>query len=110
MRGLSPPEYGLRGARLDAVRRCRDTPGMLSDDSLDLLFRNGRTHRAWHDRPVPDALLRHLYQLASLGPTSGNCSPMRVLFAKTREAKERLRSCLAKVDAEFFPDEACRFI
>ena len=67
---------------------------MLGDDGLDLLFRNGRTHRAWLDRPVPDALLRQVYELASLGPTSGNCSPMRVLFAKTREAKERLRPCL----------------
>ena len=68
---------------------------MLSDEGFDLIFRKARTHRAWLDRPVPDALLRQVYELACLGPTSANCSPMRLLFAKTREAKERLRPCLS---------------
>jgi len=67
---------------------------MLSDDALDRIFRKARTHRAWLDRPVPDTLLRQVYELAAGGPTSANCSPMRVLFAKSPEAKERLRPCL----------------
>ena len=67
---------------------------MLSDEALDRIFRKARTHRAWLDRPVPDALLRQVYELAAGGPTSANCSPMRVLFAKSPEAKERLRPCL----------------
>jgi len=68
---------------------------MLSDEGLDLIFRKARTHRAWLDRPVPDALLRQVYELACLGPTSANCSPMRLLFVKSREAKERLRPSLS---------------
>jgi 3-hydroxypropanoate dehydrogenase len=67
---------------------------MLSDEGLDLIFRKARSHKAWLDRPVPDALLRRVYELACLGPTSANCSPMRVLFVTSREAKERLRPCL----------------
>jgi len=67
---------------------------MLTDDGLDLIFRKARTHRAWLDRPVPDALLRRLYELTCLGPTSANCSPMRLLFVRSREGKERLRPCL----------------
>src|SRR5262245_15921073 len=67
---------------------------MINDDALDRIFRKARTHRAWLDRPVPEALLRQVYELACLGPTSANCSPMRVLFATSREAKERLRPCL----------------
>ena len=66
----------------------------LADDAMDLIFRKARTHRAWLDRPVPDALLRRVYELAAEGPTSANCSPMRVLFAKSPEAKERLRPAL----------------
>ncbi len=66
----------------------------LDDAALDLLFRQARTHRAWLDRPVPDELLRRVYELAALGPTSANCSPMRVRFVKSREAKERLRPAL----------------
>lgn len=62
--------------------------------ALDLLFRQARTHRAWLDRPVPDGLLRRVYEIAAWGPTSANCSPMRVLFVRSREAKERLRPAL----------------
>ncbi len=67
---------------------------ILSDDGLDLLFRNARTHRAWLDRPVSDVMLQALYDLARLGPTSANCCPMRVVFLRTAEAKERLRPAL----------------
>ena len=62
--------------------------------ALDLLFRQARTHRAWLDRPVSDELLRRVYQIAADGPTSANCSPMRVLFVRSGEAKERLRPAL----------------
>jgi len=66
----------------------------LDDAALDLILRRARTYRAWLDRPVPDDLLRRVYELAAEGPTSANCSPMRVLFVKSREAKERLRPAL----------------
>jgi 3-hydroxypropanoate dehydrogenase len=72
----------------------RDARPTLAADALDLIFRKARTHRAWLDRPVPDDLLRRVYELAAEGPTSANCSPMRVLFVKSREAKERLRPAL----------------
>ena len=71
-----------------------DARPTVSDEALDLLLRRARTHRAWLDRPVPDDLLRRVYDLAAEGPTSANCSPMRVLFVKSREAKERLRPAL----------------
>jgi 3-hydroxypropanoate dehydrogenase len=71
-----------------------DARPTLADDARDLLFRKARTHRAWLDRPVPDDLLRRVYELAAEGPTSANCSPMRVLFVRSGEAKERLRTAL----------------
>lgn len=71
-----------------------DARPTVSDEALDLLLRRARTHRAWLDRPVPDDLLRRVYELAAEGPTSANCSPMRVLFVKSPEAKERLRPAL----------------
>src|SRR5947208_11175739 len=63
-------------------------------DGLDLIFRNARTHNAWLDRPVADALLRQVYDLAKMGPTSANMCPMRIVFVKSPEAKERLRPAL----------------
>jgi 3-hydroxypropanoate dehydrogenase len=73
---------------------------VLSDDGLDLLFRKARTHNAWLDRPVEDAVLRQVYDLAKMGPTSANMSPMRIVFVKSREAKERLRPCLSPGNVE----------
>ena len=66
-----------------------------SKDSLDLIFRKARTHNVWLDKPVEDGLLRQVYDLAKLGPTSANMCPMRIVFVKSREAKERLKPALA---------------
>jgi 3-hydroxypropanoate dehydrogenase len=67
---------------------------VISDDGLDLIFRKARTHNGWQDRPVDDALLRRVYDLARMGPTSANMCPMRIVFVKSREAKERLKPAL----------------
>jgi 3-hydroxypropanoate dehydrogenase len=67
---------------------------VFADEGLDLLFRHARTHSHWLPRPVDDALLRRAYDLARMGPTSANMCPMRVVFVKSGEAKEKLRPCL----------------
>jgi 3-hydroxypropanoate dehydrogenase len=67
----------------------------LDDKVLDILFRKARTHTFWQDKPVSDDLLRQVYDLMKWGPTSANCSPARILFLRTREAKERLRPALS---------------
>jgi 3-hydroxypropanoate dehydrogenase len=66
----------------------------LSAETLARLFTEARTHNGWADRPVPDELLRRAYDLAKWGPTSANCSPMRVLFIRSPEAKARLAPAL----------------
>jgi nitroreductase len=67
---------------------------MLDDPDLDLLFRTARTFSTqpgtWQDRPVSEALLRQVWDLAKMGPTSANCSPARVVFVTTPEGKARL--------------------
>lgn len=62
----------------------------IDQKSLDTLFREARTLRKWRDKPVPESLLRQLYDLTILGPTSGNCLPSRFVFVVTPEGKERL--------------------
>jgi 3-hydroxypropanoate dehydrogenase len=75
-------------------------PGALDDRALDLLFRDARTHNGWLDRPVSEALLRQAVDLAKMGPTSANVSPMRVVFVSSPDAKERLRPALAPGNVE----------
>jgi 3-hydroxypropanoate dehydrogenase len=78
-----------------AVAQRPEAPKTLDDAGFDLLFLQARTHYGWQDRPVDDALLRRLYELARMAPTSGNTQPMRVVFVKSPEAKERLLPALA---------------
>lgn len=71
----------------DAVP-ARDAP--LSDAVLGQLFTEARTRNGWTDRPVPEALLRRLYDLTKFGPTAVNNTPARFVFVTSPEAKARL--------------------
>lgn len=70
-------------------------PRTVDDEALDILFRAARTHNAWQDRPVEDDVLRALFDLLKMAPTSANCSPARFQFVKSLAAKERLRPALS---------------
>lgn len=73
---------------------------VLSQEGRDLLFYSGRTFSYWLDRDVPDSLLEELWDLVKLGPTSANGQPLRVVFVKSREAKERLKPALSEGNVE----------
>jgi len=66
----------------------------ISISSIQQLFTEARTHHAWQDKPVEDGLLQEIYDLARWGPTSANSSPMRILFVKSKSAKEKLMPSL----------------
>ena len=61
---------------------------MLDDKALDTIFREARTHNGWLDKPVSDAKLRELYELAKWGPTSANSQPARFVFVRTKKGKD----------------------
>ncbi len=67
----------------------------ISQEALDQLFLEARTHSAWLPEPVPVELLRQAYELARLGPTSANASPARFVFLTTSGAKALLKPVLA---------------
>lgn len=72
----------------------------LNAEALDQLFRRARSHNAWLNRPVSDETLRELWELTKWGPTSANCSPTRILFLRTLQAKQRLLPALAPGNVE----------
>jgi nitroreductase len=61
----------------------------------DELFASARTHSGWQDKPVSDEQLRQIYEMMKWGPTSANCSPARIVFVKSSEAREALATCMA---------------
>ena len=73
----------------------RNTRAELDRASLDQLFREARTNNGWLDRAVSDAQLHGIYELMKWGPTSANSSPARIVFLRSREAKQRLVPALA---------------
>lgn len=64
--------------------------GYPHQDTLRAVFLEARTHFAWQEREISDDLLRDIWDVARMGPTSTNGSPMRVVFVKSKAAKERL--------------------
>jgi 3-hydroxypropanoate dehydrogenase len=72
----------------------------ISISSIQQLFTNARTHHAWTDKTVTDGLLREIYDLTKWGPTSANASPMRIVFVKSKSAKEKLIPAIAGPNIE----------
>jgi 3-hydroxypropanoate dehydrogenase len=72
----------------------------VSEASLDTLFREARSYNGYVDRPVDESLLRKLWELASLGPTSANMSPARVVWCRSAQAKEQLASFASSTNAK----------
>ena len=58
------------------------------DDIKKIIFSNARTYNDWQKKDVSNKVLNDLYDLIKFGPTSANCSPSRIIFIKSSEAKE----------------------
>lgn len=71
-----------------------------SEEALNQIFRDARTHTSWLPKPVPRSLLKEAYDLARMGPTSANASPARFVFLTTPEAKDRLVPALAPLNVD----------
>jgi 3-hydroxypropanoate dehydrogenase len=67
----------------------------LDHAALATLFTEARTQNGWTPEPVSDDLLRQVYELARMGPTSANCSPARFVFLRTPQARQRLAPALS---------------
>jgi 3-hydroxypropanoate dehydrogenase len=72
----------------------------VSEEALNQIFRDARTHTAWLPKAVPVSLLKEAYDLARMGPTSANASPSRFVFLTTPEAKNRLVPALAPLNVD----------
>jgi 3-hydroxypropanoate dehydrogenase len=55
-----------------------------------LLFTDARTANSFSDEPVDDATLAEIWELAKWAPTAANTQPLRVVFVRTDEGKQRL--------------------
>ncbi|HKS98830.1 MAG TPA: malonic semialdehyde reductase [Rugosimonospora sp.] len=67
----------------------------LAPAAQSLLFTDARTANTFSDEPVTDEQLRAIFDLVKWPPTAANTQPLRVLYVRTPEARERLVAHLA---------------
>ncbi|MEM9140536.1 MAG: malonic semialdehyde reductase [Pseudomonadota bacterium] len=91
---MTDPNIAADEAARDAARALQAQGLSADDQTLALLFTEARTHYGWQGRNVPEETLRALYDIAKMGPTSMNNQPMRVLFVRSDDAKDRLEPAL----------------
>lgn len=89
-----PELAALRAKAQEDHRALRGRIDRLSEDAIDLILRDARSHYAWTEKPIADDLLHELYDITINGPTSMNTLPARFVFVKTPEGKERLAKSL----------------
>jgi len=73
---------------------------VLSDTALDQLFRSARSFNGWRDEDVSEVQLQCIIDLMKMAPTSANCQPVRIVFLKSAEAKNRLKPHLIEGNVE----------
>jgi 3-hydroxypropanoate dehydrogenase len=62
----------------------------LDEHGRKLLFTEARTANTFTDEPVTDEQLRAVYELTKFAPTSANTQPLRVLYVRKGEGRDRL--------------------
>jgi 3-hydroxypropanoate dehydrogenase len=72
----------------------------VSDTALDTLFRKARSFGAFAPDGVSDDELRAIYEIAKFGPSTANSQPLRIVFVRSAEAKQRLVPALSSINRE----------
>ena len=61
---------------------------------MNEIFLNERTCYHYAEKGVERELLREIYDLMKMGPTSANCSPLRIVFVESSAEKAKLVDCV----------------
>jgi 3-hydroxypropanoate dehydrogenase len=82
----------------------------LDDNALAQLFTEAHTHASWQDKAIPEVLIKQLYDMVKLCPTSANCSPARFVFVTSQEGKQKLKPSLSSGNVEKTMTAPCTVI
>ena len=77
-----------------------DRPLGLDADARAALFTDAHTVQRFAPTPVTDAQLAELWDLARWAPTAANLQPLRLLFVRSAEGRERLLPLLEEKNRE----------
>jgi 3-hydroxypropanoate dehydrogenase len=66
----------------------------MTNVDINKIFEVERTCYNFSDKKVDLSLIRSIYDLMKMGPTSANCCPLRIVFVTTDEKKDALSDCV----------------
>lgn len=72
----------------------------VNDHALDVIFRDARSYNAFKEDSVPETLMRAVYDLTKMGPTSANCCPARFVFISSDAGKDRIVPLMSEGNKE----------
>ena len=75
---------------VDSIEEAPQALPLLDEAGRALLFTGARTANSFAPTPVTDAELDGIWDLAKWPPTAANTQPLRVLYVRTPEGRERL--------------------
>ena len=81
-------------AAQETFSNLKNNTDSLTESQLNLLFGEARSMNGWQDKDVSDELIKSIYELTKMGPTSTNCCPARFKFIKSKEQKLKLKESL----------------
>ena len=67
---------------------------------MEEIFKNNKTYYGFQDKEIDDEILKDLYEMIKNNATSFNCQPLRIVFIKSKEAKERLKPFVLDTNKE----------
>jgi 3-hydroxypropanoate dehydrogenase len=73
---------------------------MADGKTLDLILRKARSHSEFDHRPVGDEALRAAHEIMKWGPTSANSQPMRIVYLRSKESRDRLAPALSATNRD----------
>lgn len=82
----------------------------LDDNALAQLFTEAHSHVSWQDKAIPEILIKQLYDMVKLCPTSANCCPARFVFVTSEEGKQKLKPSLSSGNVEKTMTAPCTVI
>jgi 3-hydroxypropanoate dehydrogenase len=91
---LTDEQKQIVNAAQEKFKDLKERTNPLDEESLNLIFGEARSMNGWQGKEVSDDMIKSIYELTKMGPTSTNCCPARFKFIKSEKQKQLLKDSL----------------
>jgi len=91
---LTEEQKQIVTAAQEQFKDLKERTNPLDEEALNLVFGEARSMNGWQNKEVSDDMVKSIYDLTKMGPTSTNCCPARFKFIKSEKQKQLLKDSL----------------